>query len=187
MKEEERARKKAEKDEKRAARGSAVIAPRVDTGSGSARPDEAERQEGFSPGKVKSWLRSKLTRQKPTAKDRDSSELGRGFVGGHVLLSPEPGTEDSAAASPTPTGEPGTIRKPSNSHTGEERAQTPVRGESEEPPQTPLERGVSPGSGDSFEDARENPTPQMTPPRMIGAVNPAASPSRDSRFVEMMD
>lgn len=211
-KEAEKTRKEAEKAERRAARNSAIIAPGPDTGSDPARPDGTERREarpqddsqqsagshrtsrnvdygakeqGFSPGKVKSWLRSKLTRQKPTAKDRGSSDVSRGFVGGHVLRSPEPGAEDSAPASPT--GESGAAGQPGHPHLEEPRAQTPIRGESEEPPQTPLERGASPGTDDSFEDARENTTPQQTPPRVIGAVNPGASPTRDSRFVEILD
>lgn len=196
MKEEERARKEAEKTrkeaekaERRASRNSAIIVPGPDTGNDpactSGNVDDGAKEQGFSPGKVKSWLRSKLTRQKPTAKNRGSPTVGRGFVGGHVLRSPEPGAEESAAASPT--GESGAAEQPRHSHLEESRAQTPIRGESEEPPQTPLERGASPGTDDSFEDARENTTPQMTPPRVIGAVNPGASPTRDSRFVEILD
>lgn len=212
LKEEEKARKKAEKAQKKGARDSAAIVPGADAGPDPARADEVEPQEPrpqegsqrnagsrstsgnpddgakeppFSPGKVKSWLRSKLTRQKPTAKDRDTSELGRGFVGGHAARSPEPGTEDSEAASFT--GETGAVAKPSQSRLVGARVQTPIQGDSEEPPRTPLERGFSSGTDDSFEDAREGATPQRTPPRIIGALNPRASPSRDSRFVEMMD
>ena len=143
------------------------------------------KEQSFSPRKVKSWLRAKLTRQKPTAESRDVSELGKGFVGGHALHSPEPET-GITVASPSTKGSAlaGQIRHP---HLEEARALTPNREDNGEAAQPPLEKEASSETNSSFEDARESMSPPLTPPRMVGAGNNGSSPTRDSRFVEMMD
>lgn len=142
--------------------------------------DGGSKEQTFSPGKMKSWIRAKLTRQKPATKDRDDSELGRGFMGGHTFRSPEisrQGTassssvRDVALAGRTPSPRP------------ESGAQTPIQSQHEEGG-GPLQ--ASPATDDTFEDAMERVSPPRTPPRIV-AAGKSGSPMRDSRFVEMMD
>ena len=132
-----------------------------------------------SPGKVKNWLRAKLTR-----KPRDEPEQPRSFIGGHVLRSPEPSTGSNIPA-PSARDVDSLARRIRHPHLEEERARTPsLSGREGERSETG--RRVSSGTEDMFEDARDGLSPPMTPPRMVGAVA-SGSPNRDSRFVEMMD
>ena len=71
------------------------------------------------------------------------------------------------------------IRHP---HLEEARSRTPSAGEGAGPP---LEREVSSGTEELFEDARESVSPRGTSTRL--APVKSGSPTRDSRFVEMMD
>ena len=159
---------------------------------GSHRPsqnpdDGGAKEQGLSPRKVKSWLRAKLTRQKPPSGNPSESELVKGFVGGRALRSPEPGAKNSPASLTTREAAlAGRIRHP---HLEEARPGTPGPRNNEGDAEPSCERETGSETDVSFEDARESisPPPQKTPPRMIGAVNTGSSPTRDSRFVEMMD
>lgn len=211
MKEEERARKREEKAGKRRRRSSTVIIPEIDIGSSdpahtdeaaagqeiyfqdgshressgprrtSRNADDGGGREQSSPGKFRSWFRTKFTRQKPASRDREDSDPGRSFMGGRALRSPEPSTGDAApSSSMRDVALAGRISHP---HLEQARARTPSRGDGSE---APLEREVSSGTDDPFEDARESISTRMTPPPQVGAKK-SGSPTRDSRFVEMMD
>ncbi|SPO00696.1 uncharacterized protein DNG_03444 [Cephalotrichum gorgonifer] len=147
------------------------LPPRRTTPPNAGNVEEGEgREQALSPGKVKSWLKAKLTRQKPSLKARDDSELGKGFVGGHVLRSPD------ASRAGSSTALPGVVAY----HDVKERAGP----EGQRPPV--LQRGVSSGTDGTFEDARESVSPPKTPPRIFVAGD-SRSPTRDSRFKEIMD
>lgn len=169
-----------------------------------------EQTQTQPPGKVKSWLRAKLTRQKPRDDADQQQQQPRGFVGGHGLRSPETGGSAGGVPSPSAQNVSSLASRIRHPHLEEaERARTPSlsggrEGEGEGPETGRREgeasevgrqgegegpeagRRASTGTDDMYEDATDGlPTP-MTPPRVVGGVA-SGSPNRDSRFVEMMD
>ncbi|PKS10747.1 hypothetical protein jhhlp_002504 [Lomentospora prolificans] len=147
------------------------------------------KEPTLSPGKVKNWIKAKLSRSRASSKTLDESE--KGFIGGYAAKVRTPGGSTHSlvpASSMREMAVAGRDRQPA----GDGRV---TNGAVDDAAGAQLARESSVGSGgsdDRFVDARESQPPAALPPIDRRAVwtppiGNSRIPGRDSRFREIID
>jgi hypothetical protein len=150
---------------------------------------QVTRTESLSPklsptDKVKTWFKSRFSRGSKSDEDRPRDGSKRGFIGGHALT----GLDSNNVSTSSVDNRSASVRAVALAG----RRRTDLS-ESYSVAQSPNPENVSPLSSSSddeyFRDMTELPVQTgLRPPRPIqdSAAKKSQSPSRDSRFLEMM-
>ncbi|KAI0379933.1 hypothetical protein F5Y04DRAFT_258730 [Hypomontagnella monticulosa] len=140
--------------------------------------DPGSPGEGTSRGGMRTWLRNRFSRG-PKSPDEKDKSAGKGFVGGAALTGIDRSASmDNRSASVRAVAMAG--RDPGVRHT---------TGEDDTPGNEPVSAMSSSSEDEYFRDeGRDQPRTVLTPPRPIKDYSSSLghSPSRDSKFVEMV-
>ncbi|KAK6952264.1 hypothetical protein Daesc_006799 [Daldinia eschscholtzii] len=141
--------------------------------------------EGQSKGGVKTWFKNRFSRGAKHA-DEKGKAVERGFIGGAALTGIESSASmDNRSASVRAVAVAGRGRTggPEDEATG---AVSPMSSSSDDDDDDGDGSGGSGGNEYSREEARDRPRTALTPPRPFRSSVASQSPSRDSKFVEMV-
>jgi len=150
------------------------------------------KEPALSPGKVKNWIKARLSRQKGSPKALEESE--KGFVGGYTAKLRTPGGSTHSLV-PVSSMREVAVAGRDSLPLGEARESEAKTGDAAAGPQlTRISSASSGGSDERFVDARETQSPATLSPTDIPTravwtppIGKSRSPGRDSRFKEIID
>ncbi|KEZ39724.1 hypothetical protein SAPIO_CDS9680 [Scedosporium apiospermum] len=150
------------------------------------------KEPALSPGKVKNWIKARLSRQKGSPKALEESE--KGFVGGYTAKLRTPGGSTHSLV-PVSSMREVAVAGRDSLPLGEARESEAKTGDAAAGPQlTRISSASSGGSDERFVDARETQSPATLSPTDIPTravwtppIGKSRSPGRGSRFKEIID